>query len=347
MTDNYATAKECRPLFELMNQVKELAPWEWMEEMDIFGVQGPDAEEPDYVSVMGMAGEHFAVALYPGDRALTHLLQFEQIGPYGNPLDLLLIPQFQASFEDRNTLTDKDRKMLKELGLKYRGRNAWPQLRAQQPACVPWYIESADVSRMVRALEQLLVVAPRVKENPDVLIPAGSDAFLVRKATQQGDHIVWEEIVRTPSFSTEEGLMIELDSELMDTVYDLPEVSNTLEVALSMMPSPVSDDSGRPYFPYMFIVVESTSGMVMGMELLSPLPSLQAMWAEIPNQFLEQLAKVQVRPQVVHVNTELLASLLSGLEQLGIEFTLVEELPGVEAMQESLFGFLGGGLFEE
>lgn len=347
MTNNFATAEECRPLFALMDQVKELAPWEWMEEMDIFGVQGPDAEEPDYISVMGMAGEHFAVAIYPGDRALTHLLQFEQNAPFGDPFELLLIPQWQASFEDRNTLTDQDRKMLKELGLKYRGRNAWPQLRSHQPACVPWYIESADVPRMVWALEQLLIVAPLVKEDPDILIPAGSDEFLVRKATRQGEQVVWEESVRTPSFSTEEGIMIDLDPELMDSVYDLPEVTNVLEVALSMMPSPVSDDSGRPYFPYMFIVVESASGMVMGMELLSPLPSLQAMWAEIPNRFLEQLAKVQVRPQVVHVDSELLAGLLSGLGQLGIEFKLVDELPGIEEMRESLFGFLGGGLFEE
>lgn len=346
MPNNYATAEECHPLFLLMNQVKKVAPWGWMEEMDIFGVQGPDDAEPDYVSIMGMAGEHFAIAIYPGDRALTQLLQFEQAADYSQPLDLLLIPQFQASFEDRNTLTEQDRNMLKKLGLKYRGRNAWPMLRAHQPACLPWYLNSEDVPRMMRALEQLLEVAPRVKDDPDLLIPSGSDTFLVRKATQQGNDLSWEDTEVTPTFSMEEGVMIDLDRELLETIYELPEVTNILEVALEMMPSPVAGDDGRPYFPYMFIVVESQSGSVIGMELLSPLPSLQEMWAGVPNQFLQELAKLQVRPQLVHVDTELLVSLLSGLEQLGIKIELVDELPGVGEMQASLFGFLGGGLFE-
>lgn len=345
MTNNYATAKECRPLFELMKQVKGLAPWEWMEEMDIFGVQGPDADEPDYVSVMGMAGEHFAIAIYPGDRALTQLLQFSQNQAYVNPFDLLLIPQFQASFEDRETLTEEDRQMLKDLGLKYRGRGAWPQLRAHRPAMLPWYIQSEDVPRMVRALEQLLVVAPKVKDDPDMLIPAGPDAFLLRKATQQGKDATWEETVITPTFSTEEDILIDLDRDLLETAYELPAVSNILEVGLEMMPSPVASEDqadGSPYFPFIFVVLESESGAVVGMDLLSPQPSLQEMWAEIPNKFLQQLIQVQARPQVVHVNNELLVGLLGGLEQLGISVEFVEELSGLEELQAELFGVMGG-----
>jgi hypothetical protein len=345
MTNTYATAEECRQLFALMDQVKALAPWEWMTEIDIFGVQAADAEEPDYISVMGMAGEHFAIALYPGDRPLMQLLQLEQAQPFGDPMDILLIPQFQASFEDRNMLTDTDRQMLKTLGLKYRGRNAWPLLRAHQPACLPWYIESADVQRIANALQQLLDVAPRVKEDPDILVPAGEDEFLVRRASGQGDQQRWQDTVVKPTLSVDYEIELTVDVALMERVAALPLVTNILEVDLSIMPAPVAEKDERPFFPYMLMVVESESGMVLGMEILSPRPSLQAMWQEVPNKFLQVLMKLGVLPQVIRVDSELLASLLQGLEQLDLQIELVDELPGVEEAKEGMMGFLSGNVF--
>jgi hypothetical protein len=59
-----ASAEDCRPLYDLMARVKELAPWHYLEEDDLFGVIDPDTGEPNFVSVMGAAGEHFAVAVY-------------------------------------------------------------------------------------------------------------------------------------------------------------------------------------------------------------------------------------------------------------------------------------------
>lgn len=67
---NSPTLEEWKRLYDLMAQVKKLAPWEWMEEDDIFGVQMPRTNEPGFVSVMGMLGEHFAVAVYQGAKGL-------------------------------------------------------------------------------------------------------------------------------------------------------------------------------------------------------------------------------------------------------------------------------------
>ena len=47
-------------LYQAAKQVKELAPWEWMTEGDLFGVQNPETKEIGFVSVMGELGEHFS-----------------------------------------------------------------------------------------------------------------------------------------------------------------------------------------------------------------------------------------------------------------------------------------------
>jgi hypothetical protein len=122
--------REWRRLYEATVRVKELSPWEWMTEADVFGVQNPETGELGFVSVMGMLGEHYAVSLYLGSEGIHGFLNLQELGPFADPEALIQIPQLQASFEDREQLDKRDREVIKELGLKFRGRNAWPWFRS-------------------------------------------------------------------------------------------------------------------------------------------------------------------------------------------------------------------------
>jgi hypothetical protein len=57
--EHLPTNEQWRRLYEAAVGVKELAPWEWMTETDVFGVQDPETQEIGFVSVMGALGEHF------------------------------------------------------------------------------------------------------------------------------------------------------------------------------------------------------------------------------------------------------------------------------------------------
>jgi hypothetical protein len=65
MAGSSPTPSEWRKLYQAAIRVKEIASWDWMTETDIFGVQGPETDEIGFVSIMGMLGEHLAVAVYP------------------------------------------------------------------------------------------------------------------------------------------------------------------------------------------------------------------------------------------------------------------------------------------
>ena len=45
MPDNIPSRDEWLRLYELISQVKEMAPWEWMEETDLFVVQNPETDQ--------------------------------------------------------------------------------------------------------------------------------------------------------------------------------------------------------------------------------------------------------------------------------------------------------------
>src|SRR5215212_8247992 len=131
--------REWRRLYESAVRIKEMSPWEWMTETDVFGVRSPETGELGFVSVMGLLGEHYAVSLYLGSEGINGFLDLQEMGPFADPGVLIQIPQIQASFEDREELDKRDREVIKELGLKFRGRNAWPMFRSYRPSFFPWF----------------------------------------------------------------------------------------------------------------------------------------------------------------------------------------------------------------
>ena len=169
MSENPPTIDEWRELYESAVRVKELAPWGWMTEADVFGVQNPETDELGFVSVMGMLGEHYAMSLYLGPKGLYEFWEFEEIGHLASPEGLLEIPQLQASFENRDELHKKDREVIKGLGLKFRGRHAWPMFRSYRPGFAPWFLEAEEARFLRYALDQLVDVAPRFREDPSLL----------------------------------------------------------------------------------------------------------------------------------------------------------------------------------
>jgi hypothetical protein len=151
-------------LFESAIRIKQMAPWEWMNETDVFGVQHPQTGEIGFVSVMGTLGEHIAVSLYLGASALAKFMYLQEVPSelfQEYPEILLEIPQLQASFEDRGILDDWDRQLIRNLNLKFRGRNAWPRFQSFRPGFMPWRLEPDEIRFLALALEQLEQVAHR------------------------------------------------------------------------------------------------------------------------------------------------------------------------------------------
>lgn len=62
--------EEATALYHLASEIRALAPWGWMEETDVFGVQDPHTDELGFVSIMGNVGEYEAVAVYRGAKGL-------------------------------------------------------------------------------------------------------------------------------------------------------------------------------------------------------------------------------------------------------------------------------------
>lgn len=340
--------EEAGQLYEAAVRVKELAPWTWMDESDIFGVQNPETGEIGFVSVMGMAGEHFAVALYQGAAALYDFWEMESGDALlTNPMGLLDVPQLQASFEDRDMLDKQDRDVIKKLGLKYRGANSWPMFRSYAPGLMPWFVTAAEARFLTHALARTLEVAPRVKADPELLHiendEAGERYLVCVPHNSEGEGLLWaEQVIRIPA-PEPEMIPVQLDRKAIEQLAGLPRRQLELEIDLLNLPMPIGERGERPYRPYLLMLADAGSGMVVGFEMMKPVPSLIEMQGEIPMKLAGWLAQAGVLPALISVRSELLLALLHPLAgSLNVRLGQTNSLPALEAAMDSMFGMMGG-----
>jgi hypothetical protein len=328
--------EEWQHLYEAAIAVKQLAPWEWMYEDDIFGVQNPETGQIGYGSVMGTAGEHLALALYLGSEGLAGLWRMYHADPQTDAFLILEIPHLQASFEDRAELDARDRRVIKDLGLRFRGRQAWPQFRSYVPACAPWYLTPEEARFLAMALEQTLVVARRVHDDPDLLEPSDDegDEYLVRVQGEEGWTDQW--LVPEP----EEQLPIpKVDPQRLAAIDDsLPRQKFVLEADLFPMPQYVKEkEDPRPLLAYHIIVVEASTGFIVAGDLLLAKPSFPTMFAGAQVCVLNAIERMEGIPQLIAVRDERLAEILLPIAAgLDIDLVVSATLPALDPARAEL-----------
>ena len=347
-----AMALKWRPLYEAADQIKELAPWQWMQESDIFGVQNPETGEIGFVSVMGMLGEHLSIGVYLGADAIHQFWALEDIAGSADEWEmasrLFVIPQMQASYENRDMVEKEDAGIMRKLKLKYSGRSAYPVFRSIQPGCLPWFLDMDQIPFLTHILEQTLDVASRYEEDESLLYPDGvgdDEMYLLRVPSEQDGEIIWRDEITPIPAPIIHNISIDIDIAAYETLQDVPRVGNSVEIDLFMLMSPVEEKwSKRPYFPFTLLIVDADSGMILSHDLLSPLPSLDDMYRKVPQKVIDLLLSNNMLPYEIHTQSHVLTTLLSPLfEELDTPVMERPSLPMVNEAKAAMFKHFGRG----
>jgi hypothetical protein len=336
-----ANAQDWIGLIECAGRIKQLAPWQWMQEDDIFGVAHPETGEIGFVSVMGALGEHLAVSVYLGASALARFLALQQ-APQGvldeYPQLLLEIPQLQASFEDRNDLDEWDRRLLRSLDLKFRGRKAWPRFQSFRPGFMPWRLEPAEAAFLALAIEQLEQVAPRLRDDRSILRGPEPGSLLIRSCREGGgnaaDWLERYERLATPGFPS---VPLAWDPNDVRNLKRMPAREDILEVDFFQFPGAIGHKGERPQACYILLSVHAPSNLVFGAQTMVVTDSIEAMWGQIPGYLLSRLAEPGLRPKEIHVQSQMLRNVLQpALKELGTKIVLKPSLKKLRAAKREL-----------
>ncbi len=301
---------------------RDMQPWTWMQETDLFGVQDPVTGETGYCCIMGEAGVHLSMAVYMGASGLNSFFNLlESETEQDAHINGIKQQCLMVSFEDRDMISPENMKRIKELGLKFKGRRQWIQAQEYQPGRLPWYITDVQAQYLTLALQQAMEVATRFKDDPDVL---GDEVnMLLRTATQVDGQWQWKDRYQ-PAPEWEEAPMVEADPDLVARAKTtLKTVEGAILFAVNYMMQPVQEaPDQQPYFPQIALWIDYQNGMIISSLLIGPDDDLQGWFFDSLHDLLGAI------PMQIVVPNEMTCDMIESIcEALDIELILAPEEP--------------------
>jgi len=334
-------------LYEAAIELRELQPWKWMTDADLFGVQDPETGETGYCCILGNAGQVYALGVYPGPEGLASYQRMIDEGDEGqsNAITAALLQKlFMVSYEDREALSDRDLNQIKALDLKnVRGKGKWVLFREYEPGYLPWYIDEDQARFLLRVIPQVIDVAKRFRENRELLrSESEEEEFLVRTPTLDGADIHWEDQYH-PVPDLPETPSIEPDQGRIEAIREYLEPSKQVALCgITLLPGGMREDPNnemeRPFFAHLALMLDFESQMIVGQQIFHP--------AELRNHlqewFLESLSKIGSLPQTLITPNEFTYGLLEDItDALDTEIAYAPNAPAFEEVIDFLFQQMG------
>jgi len=341
MENNTEIFKE---IYTMAEELQDMSPWNWMYESEVFGVKIPGTDRIYFVSVMGAEGQFEAIAAYRGRQGLAQFFQFQEEVETMPPETIFTIPHLMLSFTDRNELDREQLDSIRSTGLKFRGAGNWPRLEINEPGYLPVLPGGETLSDAMVVLEQALEVADRAMLGTDFLFREHPefDAVLVREQVREGGETIWRDIYEVLNADPViKSFRLGVFEETVEQVAGLPEKKIVIETDLVLLPKPVKPRGERGYFPFALLMVDKRSGIVLGANVLSPVPDLTSLYESVAGKVLEELIQLNYRPTRIEVRSSLMHGLLeSPLQEARCRVLLVSKLPLLEEAAQSLIAQL-------
>ena len=318
---------------------KQAEPWTILYDIDLIAIDNPESGERGYCSSMGNGGIHYGLGVYLGAKGL---FGFNQMLERSSEMSEFAFLEYQdnimCSFEDRDQLTKADYEQIKALGLKFRGRNAWPLFRRYEPGFYPWHINADECVFLTHALRQIPAVVSDLREGNVHLDPT-MDKIILRQARKEGDQLEWEsrEIERIRPTRTLHPVQI-TDERLLDSIKTAPACDMILLTDIQYISEAVQNDKeDRPYFPRLMLIVEKQSDMPVGFEMYQDIERD----ADVVLSKLIDFVQAHGRPREIQVRGERMPAILADFcQKADIKLTVFKQLKPIDRLFKVMTSFM-------
>ena len=334
-----ASIEQWKTLYETATRIKEMKPWEKFWDLDLIGIRTGAEEDTVFFSILGRGGDCYGIAVYEGYEGLNSFLMLTMQESMNLSTEYVMFHQKNLTcyWGNREELTEKQRKIIKDLGYSYRGKNQWLYFLSFEPGYYPYNLDETEVMRMAeyfQHLEQALHYYN--KEKLCVDFEKGNMYLMSLKDNCE----TWdyrEEPLPFTAFRF--GNLIITDEDLLDDLAKSPRCDAVLEAETIVMNAKVTDkEYDKPANPAMIILCETKMGQVVNCDMTRPEDDPMVMLAEVLIDFIFRYGA----PKEIRVSNVIVEA---GLEQIcgvcGIKLRRVKKLKEIDSFLRGMsrFGF--------
>ena len=332
-----ASLEQWKVLYEAATRIKELKPWEKFWDMDLIGICSDDEEDTVFYSILGRGGDCYGIAVYEGYEGLNTFMMLTMQERMNLTSEYAMFHQKNLTcyWGNREELTDKQRKTIKELGYTYRGKNQWLYFLSFEPGYFPYNMNQEEVLRMSEHMQNLELALKCYEEDKVQVNFESGNMFHV--VLNEDKEILSRGEAPLPFTAFQYGNLLITDEELLSDLSKVHKCNAILEADVSVLGAAVSDKKyERPANPVLPLLGDGKTGVIIKFEMVEPEEDAMVMLAEILIGFIFQYGA----PKEVRVSNVIVEA---GLEQVcevcGIKLRRVKRLPGLEEFKNSMRRF--------
>ena len=329
-----ASLEQWGTLYEVATRVKAQKPWEKFWDMDLIGIQKGEEKDTTFFSVLGRSGECYGISVYEGYEGLNNFLMLAMWQELNLSPEYAIFSQKNLTcyWGNRDELTAKQRKTIKDLGYAYRGKNQWLYFMSFEPGYQPYNMGAEEVLRMSGHLRDLESALQRYESDCVKVDFEQGNMLLANYETNTGNLQLEEAPLPFTDFQLRE-LLIE-DGEILSDLAGAPKCKAVLEAEVAVTGASVADPKyNRPAHLALALLGDAQSGAIVDFCMSEPGDEPILSLAEMLLGFITQYGA----PKEIRVSNMIVEA---GLEEIcrvcGTKLRRVKRLPAIDSFRQSM-----------
>lgn len=239
-------------------------------------------------------------------------------------------------YGDREEVEQRDRSVMQELGLKFRGRNQWIYFRVMEPGYVPWFLDAEQTKLLADVLENLAMACIYLLRG-DIQVDFEGGETLLRFYSKEREEWLNTAIPMPPIPVCPCSLHLE-DELLRAHLKKRKKLDIALELDSFYIPTPVQEGKDSvPCLPRMTILADRNQGLLLDQHMAQPGESPE----DILLGTLVNFIKEHGRPAAVYVRDDRIACMLTDIcADIGVPLIAGEGMLAVDKFFECMPDFM-------
>ncbi|MBB6622374.1 hypothetical protein H7E67_02915 [Clostridium gasigenes] len=325
-----ANLAQWEELYKVAIRIKEMKPWEELWDMDLITILQSEEDEPCCCSVMGKGGECYGIGAYIGINAIHNF--FVMANSSEVPPHQLIRYQNNTlcNFGNREELTKKELTIIKDLGLKFRGKNNWIYFRVFEKGYAPYMPSEEEVLELTNILKHLFMAIKALHNGVKVDFEGGNT--LVRRFDNERNlWINYEEHVFIPEVKYPVPVLE--DEILMGRLKNQKKNNSILELDTVFLNGTINDRNYiKPLVPVLCVLAESRSGMLISQEMITPDDEeIQVIFGTIINYIMQYGKPKKILVRDMHI----FSILMDMCKKMEVDLIIKGNLKAIDDFVES------------